>query len=125
MGAYKNARPAGNGPGVSHQGDDGSRQRSGRRRRSPARRPLVDPGPPAAWPWLATDDVRWARRAFARLVVLDPSTSPDAFDAHAARYAQRWGTDELAAALRQAHRLAPLPAQAARLLRDMTMTGVA
>jgi hypothetical protein len=120
MGAYKNARPAGNGPDVSHQGDDGSLQRSGRRRRSSARRALLDPGPPAAWPWLATDNRRWARRAFARLVVLDPTTSPEAFDDHVARYAERWGTDELTAALRQAHRLAPLPAPAARLLRDLT-----
>jgi hypothetical protein len=30
---------------------------------------------------LSTDDVRRARPAFARLVVLDPSTSPEAVDA--------------------------------------------
>jgi hypothetical protein len=74
---------------------------------------------------LSTDDVRRARRAFARLVVLDPSTAAEEFDDHAARYAERWGTDELAAALRQAHGLAPLPAPAARLVRDLTMAGVA
>jgi hypothetical protein len=108
------------GAAKSHQGDDGSRQRSGRRRRSPARRPLVDPGPPAAFPWLSTDDVRRARQAFARLVVLDESTAAEDFDDHAARFAQRWGSEELATALRYAHRLAPLPGPAARLLRDLT-----
>jgi hypothetical protein len=113
------------GAAKSHQGDDGSLQRSGRRRRSPTRRALLDPGPPAAWPWLSTDDVRWARRAFARLVVHDLSMTPAAFSDHAARFAQRWGAEELATALRHAHRLAPLPPAAAQLLRDLTMTGVA
>jgi hypothetical protein len=122
----KKGRPEVSGAaGKVSQGGDDREHDSGRRRRSPARRPLIDPGPPAAWLWLSTDDVRRARRAFARLVVLDPSTSPDAFDVHAARYAQRWGTDELTAALRHAHRLAPLPPAAAQLLRDLTMTGVA
>jgi hypothetical protein len=40
-------------------------------------------------------------------------------------YADRWGTLELVAALRAAHRRAPLPAAAARLLAAYTTAEVA
>lgn len=77
-----------------------------------------DPAPSPAW--LTTEDPQRARERFARDVALDGRLDADAFAAAAAHYTHRWGAGELAAALRRAHQLAPLPADRARMLTDLT-----
>jgi 8-oxo-dGTP pyrophosphatase MutT (NUDIX family) len=100
------------------------RQHSGCRRRSPARRALLDPGPPAAWSWLSTDWPALARREFVFQVLFAELDADELVDC-CELFRLRWGAAALIAALRFGHRQAPLPDAARQLLVAYTVEAAA
>jgi hypothetical protein len=79
---------------------------------------------PAPWSWLSTDRPELARWEFVVQVLFADLDDDELVDC-CERFRFRWGTPALLAALRVGHHQAPLPAPAARLLRDLTMAEVA